>query len=367
MIRAWLGIAAILLAVIGICLMTAVGAGPNGRKHPLNDPLLAEQWYLHAPGDEQGSPGSIDAVGAWEHIHPAKPIIVAIFDAGVNYGHPDLEANIWKNEREILNGKDDDGNGYADDVHGWDFTRARNDPLGRRSRAFPDQFDHGTAVAALVAAVPGNGIGIAGVGRNVRVMPLRVIGEPGQAGESHAGPGVTFPEGIRYAIRNGARVIVCTTPLTPAMHPENLIEAPLREAEAAGVLFVRSAGNAGRSVDEDEEYGLLSRFGNVLVVGGTARDGTVSRRVNFGMRVGIGAPCVDMVFPSFEGYDRSGGPATSFAAPIVAGAAATLLSQSPELRPPQVIARLRDASVPEPGMNGVIGGGRLNMRKLFGP
>ena len=89
--------------------------------------------------------------------------------------------------------------------------------------------------------------------------------------------------------------------------------------------------------------------------------------MNFGKRVGIAAPSVDMVFPSFDGYVRSKGPGTSFAAPIVAGVAATLLSQAPDLTPAQVIARLRDASVLAPGMKGVIGGGRLDMAKLFPP
>src|SRR4029077_12862817 len=86
-----------------------------------NDPLLAEQWYLYPSGDKRGSPGSIHAIDAWRHVRPAAPIVVALLDSGVNYTHPDLAANIWKNERELLNGKDDDGNGYVDDLYGWDF------------------------------------------------------------------------------------------------------------------------------------------------------------------------------------------------------------------------------------------------------
>src|SRR5262245_34834932 len=98
-------------------LMLAVADDPPGAKSIPNDPMLAEQWYLYPPGDERGSPGSINAIEAWRHVRPAEPIVVAVLDAGVNYIHPDLAANMWKNEREMPNGKDDDGNGYVDDLH----------------------------------------------------------------------------------------------------------------------------------------------------------------------------------------------------------------------------------------------------------
>ena len=150
-------------------------------------------------------------------------------------------------------------------------------------------------------------------------------------------------------------------------------ETTLQEAAEAGVLFVQAAGNRGKNIDTDDDLhgdGLidfLSRSSNVLIVGGTVRDGGLSPRMNFGKRVGIAAPCVDVVAPSWDGYERLKGPGTSFAAPIVAAVAATLLSQEPELTPAQVIARLKQASVITPGMKGKIGGGRLDMAKLFAP
>jgi subtilisin family serine protease len=161
----------------------------------------------------------------------------------------------------------------------------------------------------------------------------------------------------------GAVELVCT--LGSLDPPERYFGTSLQEAEDAGVLFIKSAGNQGRNIDNDQLFKFLSQYSNVIVVGGTNRDGTLSRHMNFGKRVGIAAPSVDMVFPSFDGYLRFKGPGTSFSAPIVAGVAATLLSQEPDLMPPQVIARLRDASVHAPGMEGVIGGGRLDMARLF--
>ncbi len=352
--------------LLAVALTLAVAASQSGQRSLPNDPMLAEQWYLFSPSDKRGSPGSINAIEAWQQIRPAKPILVALIDIGVNYTHPDLAANIWKNEREMPNGKDDDGNGYVDDLQGWDFAYANNNPVGRRSRKFPEQFDHGTALASLMGAVANNGIGTVGVGRNIRIMNLRVAGEPELEGGWPKGKFGTFlSAAIRYAIRNGAKVIVCT--IYPIRDAQGAVEASVKEAERAGVLFVRSAGNNGSNIDKDIDREFLAEFSNVLTVGGTTRDGTLSPFMNDGKLVGIAAPSVDMVFPSFEGYERFKGPGTSFSAAIVAGVAATLLSQEPDLTPAQVIARLKKASVVAPGMEGKISGGRLDMGRLFSP
>jgi|GEM_PF-3087527 len=354
------------IAYAGRDFEAATEAADRALEPPLpDDPLLAEQWYLHSPGGQAGSPGGIGATEAWRHIRPAEPIVVAVADLGMDDTHPDLAPNLWKNVRETPNGKDDDGNGYVDDLHGWDFAYATNNPISRPSRKFPEQHDHGTAVASLIAAVPNNGLGTAGVGRNVRIMNLRVGGEGEFEGQEFANLDATLPQAIRYAVRNGARVIVCTA---RGLKPSNrAFQESLREADGAGVLFVQAAGNQGKDIDDDPEFEFLSQSPNVILVGGTARDGTLEPRLNYGKRVGIVAPSVDMVFPSFGRYVRAKGPGTSFSAPIVAAVAATLLSQSPDLTPKQVIGRLREASVFEPGMEGKIGGGRLDMAQLFRP
>ena len=220
-------------------------------------------------------------------------------------------------------------------------------------------------LASLIGAVADNGIGTVGVARNVKIMNLRVGGDLEFEGEHPADLTTAMAEAISYAIRNGAKVIACA--IYPIRDSKGTVEAWLKEAEKAGVLFVRAAGNQHRSIDEDEDYKGLAKFSNVLVVGGTTRDGTLSPHMNFGKSVGIAAPSVDMVFPSFDGYVRFKGPGTSFATAIVASVAGTLLSQEPGLTPAQVIARLKEASVIAPGMEGKIGGGRLDMAKLFPP
>jgi subtilisin family serine protease len=341
-------------------LLTAAANQPQQEALP-NDPLLAEQWYLFPPGDPRGSTGSMSAIEAWPRIKPARPIVVALIDAGLNDNHPDLAPIIWTNEREVLNGKDDDGNGYVDDLRGWDFAYANNHPMSRPSRRFPEQVDHGTELASLMAAVPDNGIGTAGVGRNIKIMNLRFAGDPEFEGQRADDTRTAISEAIRYATRNGAKVIACAT------WPTNIkgLEASMKEAENAGVLVVWAAGNQGHNIDEDKNYDVLAQRSNVLIVGGTTRDGRLSLRMNFGKRVGIAAPCVDVVFPSFDGIVRFKGPGTSISTALVAGVAATLLSQEPDLKPVQVIARLKKASVITPGMETKISGGRLDMAKLF--
>ncbi len=114
-------------------------------------------------------------------------------DTGVDYTHPDLDGNIWTNSREIAgNGVDDDGNGYVDDVHGWDFVGNDNAPL--------DADGHGTHVSGTIAA-ENNGVGITGVAYNAKIMPVRVLDENG------SGTNAAIAAGIRYAADNGARVI----------------------------------------------------------------------------------------------------------------------------------------------------------------
>jgi len=351
--------------LLGVALMLAVASNQSGELSLPNDPMLAEQWYLFAPDDRRGNLGSMGAIEAWQHIRPARPIIVALLDGGVNYTHPDLEANMWKNERETKNGKDDDGNGYVDDLHGWDFAYANNHPISRREPKFPDQFDHGTALASLMGAVANNGIGTVGVGRNIKIMNLRVAGSPESEGQKSVGLRTALPQAIRYAIRNGAKAIVCT--IGTIRDAEGAVEASVKEAEKAGVLFVRSAGNQGSNIDKDKERDFLAPYSNVLIVGGTTRDGTLSPSMNIGKLVGIAAPSVDMVFPSFNGFEHAKGPGTSFSTAIIAGVAGTLLSQEPDLTPAQVIARLKKASVIAPGMEDKISGGRLDMAKLFSP
>ena len=152
----------------------------------VDDPLYPSQSNITAT--------NIDDV--WEQYTTGDGSqVIAILDTGVDYTHPDLEANIWINEAELngVAGFDDDGNGYIDDIRGWDFINLDNAPL--------DDNMHGTHVAGIAGAVGNNGIGIAGAAWNVKLMPIKVFQASG------SGSSITIAEGVEYASNNGATIL----------------------------------------------------------------------------------------------------------------------------------------------------------------
>lgn len=183
-----------------------------------NDPLFSEQTNI--------TQANIDDVWG-EYTTGDGSQIVAILDTGVDYNHPDLAANIWTNQAELngVPGYDDDGNGYIDDVHGWDFINRDNAPL--------DDNMHGTHVAGIVGAVGNNGIGIAGAAWNVKLMPIKVFQSNG------TGNTTTIAEGVTYATQNGAMI----QNMSFGSYAESsTLKSALETAYASSVL-VGAAGN----------------------------------------------------------------------------------------------------------------------------
>src|SRR6058998_1957880 len=145
-----------------------------------NDPRFPELWGLHNTGQTGGLPGAdISATEGWETSTGSRNVIVGIIDTGVDYTHPDLAANIYVNTGEVPdNGVDDDGNGFVDDVRGWDFFNHDNDPM--------DDNGHGTHTAGTVGAVGDNGIGVTGVCWSVQLLPLKFLSSGGSGSTADA-------------------------------------------------------------------------------------------------------------------------------------------------------------------------------------
>ena len=185
-----------------------------------NDPLYSQQTSI--------AQVNLDQVWA-NHTTGDSTKVIAILDTGVDYDHPDLADNIWINEAEAngVEGFDDDGNGYVDDVRGWDFINADNAPL--------DDNQHGTHVAGIAAAVGNNGIGITGGVWNARIMPIKVFQSTG------VGDLATIAEGITYAATNGADILNMSF---GSFVPTVVTAAALENAYATAIL-VGSAGNSG--------------------------------------------------------------------------------------------------------------------------
>jgi subtilisin len=185
-------------------------------------------------GGTQWELDMIKAPEVWAQGFTGQGVTVAVLDTGVDYTHPDLQANIWQNPGEIAgNGLDDDQNGFVDDIRGWSFVDDdSNDPM--------DSDQHGTHVAGTIAA-GNNGFGVTGVAYDAKIMPIRVI--DGRDDNYPQRFDANVAAGIRYAVQNGARVI--------NMSLGNYIGDPvmvqtrtaLQEAFQAGVVAVMASGN----------------------------------------------------------------------------------------------------------------------------
>ncbi len=289
-----------------------LSAEPNHRIELMSipdDPGFSFQWGLL----NAGNPGAdIRAVSAWNISTGSSGVLIAIPDTGVDISHPDLTSNIWSNSREIPgNGLDDDGNGYINDVNGWDFVNNDSSPV--------DDNGHGTHVAGIAGAVGNNGLGISGVMWNTRLLPLKVIGASGYGYESDA------IEAVLYAQQAGAQVIS----ISWGSYGES---QALKDAIAGYPgLVVCAAGNSAQDNDLYPLYPASYPSKNIISVTATDEQDSLAPFANYGaVSVDIAAPGVGIysTVPG-SGYDMRSG--TSMAAPYVAGVAGLVLSVNGDL------------------------------------
>lgn len=308
-----------------------------------NDFEFDSLYGLLNTGSNGGKAGAdIDAPDAWGISTGSHDIVVAVIDTGIDYFHEDLRGNMWTNTREIAgNGVDDDGNGFVDDVYGYDFVSNDSDPF--------DDHLHGTHVSGTIGAVGNNGIGVVGVCWQVRLMAVKAFDNQGN------GDVATAVAAIHYAIANGARVINASW--SAADRSQALADA-VADAEAARIVFVAAAGNSHTSA-------LFYPAGNdtVLAVASVNNKDEMSPFTNFGAWVDVCAPGEQILstVPDSK-YDSISG--TSMSSPHVAGAAALILSRHPEFTPEQVRAIIKNTADPIQAER-VIGRGRLNVFKAM--
>ena len=273
-----------------------------------------------------------------EHRH----VVVAVIDTGIDISHPDLKNAIWTNEDEIPgDGIDNDGNGYIDDVHGWNFFDGNNELCKGR------EDDHGTHAAGTIAAARGNG-GIAGITDNnyVKIMVLKALGTRYGVGEEKA-----IIEAIRYAEANGATI--CNLSFgTTEYYPE--LEKVMRDSK---MLFVVSAGNGnakgiGEDTDQKPDYPSSFDLDNVISAANLMFDGNLAESSNYGAKsVDIAAPGTYIVSTIADnGYGFMTG--TSMSAPMVTGAAAMLYSYRTDLQLSDIRKVLLETARKLPTLNG---------------
>jgi subtilisin family serine protease len=220
-----------------------------------NDPRLTELWGLHNVGQTGGTlDADIDAIEAWHLQTGSASVVVGVIDTGIDYNHEDLAANMWVNTVEIPdNGIDDDGNGYIDDVRGWDFVNDDNDPT--------DDHGHGTHTAGTVGAVGDNGIGVVGVNWTVTLMPLKFLGAGGYGTTDDAIDAVLYAASFEDS--SGNKVVRVTNNSWGGGRRSNALQQAI---EASGALFVATAGNNGSS---QKHYPAAYDSENVISVAAT--------------------------------------------------------------------------------------------------
>lgn len=329
-----------------------------------DDEFFSYQWYLE----------KIRAPEAWKVSQGSKSVIVAVLDTGMDLEHPDLRNNLWTNPREVLDGIDNDGNGYPDDVHGWDFVNDVGDPQPHFRDGWSETgANHGTIIAGIIGAVGNNRIGVAGTAWNVRIMPVKVMDDQG------LGDVETVAKGIDYAVRNGANVINLSL---VGLENNGLLDAAIAFAHQAGVTVVAAAGNdsagGGHNLDAEPNYPVCSDGGpgNNYVIGVAATD-EQDRKAAFS---GYGAHCVDLAAPGvgfwstkyqnpqlagFADYYGGFWQGTSLATAVVSGAAALVKSMNPALRSDGIVELLKKTAdgidAENPNYPAKLGAGRLNL------
>lgn len=294
-----------------------------------NDPHFDKLWGMH----------SIRAPLGWMKVKESPDVIVAVIDTGVDYNHEDLKENMWVNAHEETGEPDfdDDGNGYKDDVYGYDFYNKDGDPI--------DGHSHGTHCAGTIGAVGNNGIGVPGVAWDVRIMAVQIFSGTGESAGA-----AQIAKAIDYAVDNGANIL--SNSWGGGAANENIRRAITR-AETKGALFVAAAGNDGGNNDQYPHY--PSSYSNDSIVGvlWIDKDETLSAFSNYGkLSVDLGAPGggIYSTIPA-GGYAYKSG--TSMATPHVSGAAALVWqieTGSPVQRMNKVKKRLLDNARPLPAL-----------------
>ncbi|MDA9951594.1 S8 family serine peptidase, partial [Oligoflexaceae bacterium] len=296
------------------------GDEPNGDEPEQEEPTEDEPAEVERPAPQkQWAMDKIHAPDAWATVRGKNSVLVAVIDTGVDASHEDLADRIYVNKKEIPdNNIDDDGNGYIDDVSGWDFFENDNDPNDVTSAR---NKGHGTHCAGIIGAIDENKTGISGIAQNVQIMPLRFLGPNG------SGDLLNAVKAIDYAIASGVQVISASWGARVSNARAKPVLEAVERAEKAGILFVAAAANNGKSNDKETMYPANAPYLNVISVAASGEKDTRPRWSNYGEgRVHLAAPGEGIVstLPGNKYAKLSG---TSMATPLVAGMAALMLSE----------------------------------------
>ncbi len=355
--------------IFSFCLFVSLVVPQGVFAFETNDLFYSNQWYLKR----------IFASTGWDIAREAPEVVVAVIDTGIDIKHPDLTNNLWVNEKEIPgNKKDDDKDGYIDDVNGWDFINNMADPAPKFKAGFTEEgINHGTIVAGVLAAQGNNQIGVSGVAQNLKIMSLKALDDSGRAQADK------IIKAINFAIDHKANIINLSF---AGDKSSSALEQAIRRAYDKNIIVVAAAGNdlergVGKFLDKKPLYPVCydGRAGENLVVG-VGATGPLDEKAVFS---GYGK-CLDLVAPgvsifstavlapqkssnnksfqdAYDGY-WSG---TSFAVPQVSATLALMMQINPSLKPKELINLLKasadNINAVNPQNVGKLGAGRLDV------
>ncbi len=319
-------------------------------------------WGMYGSSSSPANQYGSQAAAAWAAGRTnCGSVYIGIIDEGYMYSHPDLAANAGTNPGEVPgNGVDDDGNGYVDDVYGWDFD-------GNNSSVFDGaNDDHGTHVAGTIGGVGGNGTGVAGVCWSVKLLNAKFLGSRGGT-TANAVKAVDYFTDLK--LRHGLNLVATSNSWGGGGFSQALQDA-IGRADAAGILFIAAAGNSSYNCDTSTAcYPAEYPNANVLTVASITSSGALSSFSNYGATtIDIGAPGsgiwstvpVKSKGQTLPGYASYSG--TSMATPHVSGAAALYAAYHPGSTAAQIKSAILGSATPTASLAGrTLTGGRLNV------
>ena len=321
-------------------------------------------WGMYSPASTPANQYGSQAASAWAAGHTgSSTVYVGVIDEGAMFTHEDLAGNFWTNSVDVVDGKDNDGNGYIDDVHGWDFDGNNNstfDGVGD---------DHGTHVSGTIGAIGGNGKGVAGINWAVKIISAKFLGTNGGT-TANAIKAVDYITDLKT--RQSLNIVATNNSWGGGGFSQGLQDAITR-AGTANILFIAAAGNNSSNNDVTANYPSNYNNANIIAVASITSTGGLSSFSNYGAtQVDIGAPGsgIYSTIPTASGRKNSqtivssyaSYSGTSMATPHVTGASALYASTHPGSTAAQIKDAILNSALPTPSLSGkCLTGGRLNV------
>lgn len=288
----------------------------------IEDPQYQRQWSLENTGQNGGVPDAdINAEMTWAIETGKKDVVVAVIDTGVDYTHPDLIDSMWHNNAEIPgNNKDDDQNGYVDDVYGINVIAGNGNPM--------DDNKHGTHVAGTIGAA-GNKIGVRGVALGIQIAACKFLSASGSGSVSDAVKCLEYFAKLKSRAKDPVNIVASNNSWGGGAFSQAMLDA-IKAHEKLGILFIAAAGNSSENNDVVERFPCNYRVPNVVSVAATDNRDQLAVFSSYGKKtVHVAAPGVKVLSTVLH-HDYAELSGTSMATPHVTGLAALIASHYPQ-------------------------------------